>query len=126
MNKIVLKGMIRNIEYSHSIGTVDYSKAELVVPKFNGEEDILPLRFKKFSNKYEDGQTITLSGNIRSYSEKLDNGQNHVHLYVFTYFDIPGVPEDGKELINSLDIDGRICKIDPLRTNKDGKQRKYP
>lgn len=114
--------MIRNIEYSHTIGTIDYDKAELVVPKYKGEEDVIPLRFKKFSNKYEENQNISIIGNIRSYSEKLNNGKNHVHLYVFTYFDLPGVPEDGKELINDLTIDGRICKIDPIRIGSDGKQ----
>lgn len=121
MNKIVLKGMIRNIEYSHTIGTIDYDKAELIVAKGNGEEDVLPLRFKKFSNKYVNDQQIELVGNIRSYSEKI-NGKNKVHLYVFTYFDIPETDENDMEIINKLTLDGRICKIDDLRVNEAGKQ----
>lgn len=71
MNEIKLKWMIRNIEYSHTIGDIEYDKAEILVPKFNGGEDVLQLRFKKFSNKYQNNQQIELSGNIRSYSEKL-------------------------------------------------------
>lgn len=123
MNKIILKGMIRNIEYSHTIGTVEYEKAELVVPKTKGEEDVLPIRFKKFSNRYENGQQIELVGNIRSYSEKLTDNKNKVHLYVFTYFDIPEeTDENDKEIINQMDLDGHICKMDTLRTSPSGKQ----
>lgn len=122
MNKIILKGLIRNIEYSHTIGTIEYNKAELIVPKANGEEDVLPLRFKKFSNKYENDQQVELVGNIRSYSEKLPDGKNKVHLYVFTYFDIPETDENDKEIINKMIVDGRICKIDGLRTSANGKQ----
>jgi len=122
MNEIILKGMIRNIEYSHTIGNVDYDKAELIVPKDNGEEDVLQLRFKKFSNRYQNLQQVELVGNLRSYSEKLDDGKNKVHLYVFTYFDIPSTDENDKEIVNGFNIDGRICKIDKLCTNSEGKQ----
>ena len=87
MNKIQLRGVIENITYSHTIGTTDYDKAEIIVPKYNGE-DVLQLRFKHYSNTYENGEQIALVGNIRSYSEKLEN-KNKVHLYVFTYFDKP-------------------------------------
>lgn len=87
MNKIQLRGVINNIAYSHTIGTTDYDKAEIVVPKYNGE-DVLQLRFKHYSNTYNNGDQIALLGNIRSYSEKLEN-KNKVHLYVFTYFDKP-------------------------------------
>lgn len=123
MNKIILKGLIRKIEYSHTIGTIEYDKAELIVPKANGEEDVLPLRFKKYCNKYEEGTQIELLGNLRSYSEKDENGKNHVHLYVFTYFDIPNeTDENDNEIINQFTVSGRICKIDELRTTKSGKQ----
>jgi len=122
MNEIILKGMIRNIEYSHTIGTTEFDKAELLVKKSRGGEDIIPLRFKKFSNTYENLQQIELKGNIRSYSEKLEDGKNKVHIYVFTYFDIPDTDEEDREIINEFNIDGRICKIDELRTNDNGKQ----
>ena len=119
MNKIQLRGVIENITYSHTIGTTDYDKAEIIVPKYNGE-DILQLRFKHYSNIYNNGDSVTLLGNIRSYSEKLEN-KNKVHLYVFTYFD---KPEDDteEEVWNSFEVDGRICKIDDLRTSVNGKQ----
>ena len=121
MNKIILKGIIRNIQYSHTINNIQYYKADLVVQR-DDREDIIPLRFKSFSNRYTENQLIELVGNIRSYSQKLDNGKNKILLYVFTYFDILEVSEDDKELINYLDVDGRICKIEELKITSSKKQ----
>ena len=122
MNKISLKGMIRNIEYSHNVEDIEYQKAELIVPRTDGEDDVLNLKFKRYSNQYTEGQIISLLGNIRSYSQKLADGKNKVELYVFTYFDIPETDENDLELINHFEIDGKVCKIDKLRKNKDGKE----
>ena len=40
MNEIKLKGKISNIEFSHVINNTEYQKANLEVPKENGEFDI--------------------------------------------------------------------------------------
>lgn len=121
MNKIILKGMIRNIEHSHTVKEIEYQKAELIVPRSDGEDDVLDLKFKRYANGYTEGQIVWLQGNIRSYSKKLDTGKNKVELYVFTYFDIPEVGPEDEELINNFDLDGKVCKIDKLRKSKDGK-----
>lgn len=120
MNKIQLSGVINNITYSHTIGTTDYDKAEIIVPKYNGE-DVLQLRFKHYSNTHENGEQIALVGNIRSYSEKLET-KNKVHLYVFTYFDKPENDSEEEVVWNNFEVDGRICKIDNIRTSANGKQ----
>ena len=125
MNTIRLKGVLRDIQDSHTINDIEFSKAHLVVPKDNGQEDILNIRFKKYSNPYGEDQEITLSGNVRSYSSKLDSGKNKVELYVFTYFDQPDLNENDQEYTNFLELDGRICKIDELRTTKTGKKNSY-
>ena len=117
MNKITLKGILRNIKPSHSIKTIDYDQADIITSRSNGKEDIIPIKFKRYSNKYSENTLVDLTGNLRSYSRHLDNGRNKVNLYVFTYFDLP---ED--DVNNQFIIDGRICKIDPIRTTKDGKQ----
>lgn len=118
MNTVILKGIIKNIEYSHTINGVDYDKADLIVKRADGTEDIISLRFKRFANKYENDQEIELVGNLRSYSRKLENGKNKVSVYVFTYFD---VPEDDS-ITNHFQISGRICKMDPIHTTESGKQ----
>lgn len=120
-NKIKLKGIIKNIEPSHVIQGIEFNRANLIVPRDDGQEDVLNLRFKRFSNPYVENQEIRLSGNVRSYSTKLENGKNHVELYVFTYFDIPELNEEDQEDVNKLVFDGRICKIEPLRQTRSGK-----
>ena len=122
MNTVKLKGILTNVAPSHEIGNVEFCKANMLVKRVDGREDLINIRFKKFSNPYNDGQEISLSGNIRSYSSKLENGKNKVDLYVFTYFDIPDLNENDQEDINSVEIDGRICKIEPIRTTRSGKR----
>ena len=121
MNNIILHGIIKNIEYSHNIKDIEFYKANLLVSRGNGKEDLLNIKFKRFSLPYNENQDIYLQGNIRTYSQRLDT-KNKVDVYVFTYFDIPEVSEDDKELINYLDVDGRICKIEELKITSSKKQ----
>lgn len=121
MNKIVLKGLLTNIQPSHEINNIEFCKSNLLVKRTDGKEDLINLRFKKFSNPYEDNQEVHLNGNLRSYSTKLPDGKNKVDLYVFTYFDVPGTNENDQEDVNRVEIDGRICKIDSLRVTQNGK-----
>ena len=122
MNTIRLKGVLRNIEDSHNINDIEFSKANLVVSRGDGREDVLNVRFKKYSNPYIEDQEVTFSGNVRSYSSRLDSGKNKVELYVFTYFDQPDLDENDQEYVNFLEIDGRICKIEEIRTTRTGKK----
>lgn len=122
MNQITLKGFLRNIRPSHSINGVDYDKADLLVKRKDGKEDVLSIRFKKFSNPYSEDQEISLVGNVRSYSWRVDENKNKVDIYVFTYFDVPELDDNDQEIINKFEIDGRICKMEPLRTTNGGKQ----
>ena len=117
MNYLAIKGLIRNIKPSHTINNIEYDQADIISTRDNGKDDVLKIKFKKFSNNYKEGDLVTLCGNIRSFSQKLDSGKNKVELYIFTYFDIPEDPKN-----NYFELDGRICKIDSLRTTKDGKQ----
>ena len=117
MNKINLRGFLRDIEYSHNIGDIEYEKANLICPNTSGrDDDIISLKYKKYSNKYKEGDFIELEGNLRSYSTS-NNGKNTVQIYVFTYFDLPDVISS-----NNTEIDGRICKIDKLKQTHYNKQ----
>ena len=118
MNNVKLKGILRDVEHSHTIGDIEYDKADLIVQRENGIEDIISLRFKKFSNTHKDGDTLSIVGNVRSYSKQLSDGKNKVDIYVFTYFDTP--EDDGVN--NNFVIDGRICKIEEIRTMPNGKK----
>lgn len=118
MNEIRLKGYLRDIKHSHNISDIEYDKANLIVPRENGIEDVINLRFKKFANFYKENQEIELIGNVRSYSQKVCDGKNKVDIYVFTYFD---TPENELTVNNDFVADGRICKLDKPRTIKSGK-----
>lgn len=112
MNDIAVQGYIRDIEFSHDVGNIDYSKASVICPGVNGkEDDLFHIQFKTYSNRYKNGDYISFRGNLRSYSQKQSKDKSSVMIYIFTYFDLPDLP------MNTLQIDGRICKIQPLKMN---------
>ena len=115
MNKIDLKGIIKNIEYSHNINDIEFYKANLIVKREDGKEDLIDLKFKRFSNPYQEDEEITLTGNVRTFSRKIE-GRSKVEVFVFTYFDQP------EEIVNNhVMLQGNICKKNPIRKTKDGK-----
>lgn len=118
MNEIILHGIIKDIQFSHFCNNIEFYKANLITRRENSEkEDILTLKFKRFSNPYKEGDEIDLIGNIRTYSSQ-ENGKSKVDMYVFTYFDSPK-EEDAKA--NRLKIDGRVCKINTIKKTQTGK-----
>lgn len=122
MNEIVLRGIVRNLKTSHVTNGVEYLQAELITQRRDKKEDSVIIKFKKHINRYKELDKVELVGNIRSYSEKLPDGKNKVHIYVFTYQDMPDYREEEEEINNRFSIDGRICKIEELRTTSSGKQ----
>ena len=117
MNVVKLNGYIKDIDFSHEISGIRYGKANLIVPNKN-DEDIISLVYKEHVNHYAVGDKISLQGNLRSYSQQLGD-KNKVNIYVFTYFDIPKF-EDGYEVSNYVELDGRICKMNPIRNYDNG------
>ena len=117
MNFIYLKGFIRNIKYSHTINGTIFNKADLIVKRPDGREDLIILKFKEFSLSTKEDKEIELIGNIRSYSQQV-NGKNKVEIYVFSYFDIL---DDVYTLPNIVKLEGKICKKDTLRKTSNGK-----
>lgn len=119
MNNIILQGVLKDIEHSHEIDTINFDRAKLIVDRKNGNQDVINLRFKSFSNKYKENDRITITGNVRSYSYPVSEHKNKVVIYVFTYFDDPQL--ENLESNNQVTIDGRICKMNELRKNKSSK-----
>lgn len=115
MNKVVLHGIIKDIQYSHTVQDIEYDKASLIVKRDNGKEDLINLKFKKFSNPYQDGDEVSLIGNVRTYTQRVGD-KSKVEIYVFTYFDIPE-----EDLTNNVELVGRICKSNGLRKTMAGK-----
>ena len=122
MNEILLRGIVRNIRPSHEVNGVEYYQAEVVTQRKDKKEDSIIIKFKNYINKYKELDKIELTGNIRSYTETLDDGRNKVHIYVFTYQDVPDYNKYEEEINNQFTLDGRICKINELRTTSNGKK----
>lgn len=123
MNEIILRGIVRNIRPSHTVNDVEYYQADVVTQRKDKKEDSVVIKFKKHINKYKELDKVELVGNIRSYTEQLSNGKNKVYIYVFTYQDYPSVSNDEDDILNNVFIvDGRICKINELRTTSNGKK----
>lgn len=118
MNSIDLKGTIRRIQPSHTVNGITYMKADLVVPRGTDKEDVLEIKFKESANEYKEGDQISLSGNVRSFSQRISDTRNKVSIYVFTNFDEPLYDT---KYINSLVMTGQICKIEPLNYTTTGK-----
>ena len=117
MNFVYLKGIIRNIKYSHTIDGTVFNKADLIVARPDGREDVIIVKFKEFSFTGKEDREIELIGNIRSFSYHND-GKNKVEIYVFSYFDLI---DDTYSVSNTAILDGRICKKDTLRKTSNGK-----
>ena len=116
MNNIILKGKINNIQHSHTINGISYDSAYLLV---NNSNDLIELKFKSGVYPYKNGDVICIDGNIRSYSHQLNN-KNKVDIYVFTKFDDPFMNGEDLDIFNAFEVDGRICKKNPIRTFKNG------
>ncbi len=117
MNLIYLKGIVKNIRHSHTIGDTVFNKADLIVKRPDGREDLIILKFKEFTLPSKEDREIELLGNIRSFSQNV-NGKNKVEIYVFSYFDRV---EQVYETSNVATIVGKICKKDTLRKTSSGK-----
>jgi primosomal replication protein N len=117
MNLIYLRGIIRNIRYSHTIDQTVFNKADIIVTRPDGREDLIVLKFKEFSMNYKPDTEVELIGNIRSFSQHVGD-KNKVDIYVFSYFD---PVEDCYDDTNVAILDGKICKKDSLRKTASGK-----
>lgn len=121
MNNIILRGVVRNPQYSHTIGNSEFYSAQLLVKNNNGTDSVLNLKFKHSSARVENGDYVELTGNVRSFSRK-EKDKNKVDIYVFTYFDAPDRDIDDS-VVNHFIIDGNICKKSPeIRTTSTGKE----
>ena len=119
MNKIIVSGTLKNIKDSHTIGDIEYSKANIIIPREDGKEDTIDIKFKKYTLKAKEGDQISFVGNLRTYSQKLED-RNKVSLYVYTYFDLPE-EEFTEGFTNYVELDGFICKKSNLRKTSQGK-----
>lgn len=117
INFIYLRGIVKNISYSHTIGDTTFKRAEMIVGRNDCKEDLIIVKFKDLGIYLKEGQELELMGSIRSYSQAMD-GKNRVEIYVFSYLDVVEVEYENS---NIAILEGRICKKDTLRRTPKGK-----
>lgn len=98
-NTISLKGKLLNKEFSHQSNGNDYEKAFVEVTDGNDVYTI-PIKFKKDTCKYNNGDEVNILGNLRNYNKSL---------YVFTKFI---APIDECEIPAAVYFSGTIVKVD--------------
>ena len=104
-----MTGTIKNIRYSHTVNGCVFDQADLFVD----DTQIINLKFKHHNLKYKDGDFISLTGCIRSYS--IPNSSHHKSLiYVLTDFNNPSPTTE------HVQLDGRICRTTELHTTQSG------
>ena len=108
---------MRNIRHSHTIDGTSFNRADLVVSTGDGRDNVIVVKFKEFSASPKEEQEVELTGNIRSFSTKVED-KNKVDIYVFSYLD--RVDEE-YDTSNKAILDGKICKKDTLRQTSKGK-----
>ena len=125
MNQIKIEeGIVTNISFSHKINNINYYEMTVITKNSNGKESLIPIKYKEFDNKlYTVGSRVTCWGQLRTYSQKLEDGKNKVSLYVLTNFqEEPSCFDPEVELFSSsVTIDGVICTIQPLRILDSGR-----
>lgn len=122
LNEVKLKGVLSNIQPSHTVRGIEYYRGEITTKRQDGKGDVVNLKFKRFSCPYKDDDVVSLIGNVRSYIHK-ENGENRTELYVYTYFDPAETAGNinGEEKNNVIRIRGVIYKKKPLWSGATGK-----
>lgn len=125
MNDIFLRGILTDIKHSHTSKNIDYDKARLIVTNTNGDQSSIDLIFKHFQNHYDDGDEVTLCGNIRTLTKRQKGGKNRIFVYVYTYFDTVSEETLQESALSGRDdyfnLEGVICKLGELRTFSSGR-----
>lgn len=109
-NRIILTGRISDPPvYDHEVLGEAFFKMYVAAKRLSGTEDVLPVTVSERllgENEYDEGAPVSVSGQIRSYNQRAEDG-SHLILTVFARCLL--TPEDGED-VNEAEIIGRIVK----------------
>ena len=117
-NRIIIKGSIAAPPvYDHSVLGEAFFKMTVAAKRLSGTADFVPVTVSERllgedESAYDEGEPILISGQIRSYDQRTENG-NHLILTVFAR-EI-SVPEAGED-VNEAELVGHIVKPVVYRT----------
>jgi primosomal replication protein N len=107
--------VVKEPKYSHQMFGEGFYESEIKVPRLSDQADIIPFTVSERllgDGMIEVGQTVTLSGQLRSYN-KICDGKSKLILTLFVRDVLENDPERNP---NSIDIVGFICKQPVYRT----------
>lgn len=122
INSIRLKGRIVSPPvYDHSLFGEAFYKMKVGAKRLSGTEDVLPVTVSERLLPHtafdaEEGARVDISGQIRSYNQRSDNG-NHLIITVFARrFAMADGSEEEYGDVNEAELTGRVCKPVIYRT----------
>lgn len=124
-NKIWISGIIEEeFEYSHEFWWEKFYKTRVVIKRFSGTEDYVPivvsnLLMPNILNEKVKGKYVEVGGQFRSYNKLGEDGRKHLELFLFaTVIKVYESEEDFEEVVNAnlIYLDGYICKEPVFRT----------
>jgi primosomal replication protein N len=124
-NSIYLMGeMLSPLKYSHTVYGEGFYNFEMGVSRLSGKMDVLPLtvseRILDFSPVYE-GEVFSVTGQIRSYNKRNEDGSNRLLITVFIK-EIIKEPETQQKNANEVTLEGYVCKPTTYRVTPLGRE----
>ena len=114
-NKVYLRGkIVSEPVFSHEVFAEKFFEFNLEVPRLSESYDVIPVTISErlINEKIMVGNTITISGQFRSYNKQLD-GKSKLVLTVF----VREIEEnDNLQNPNIIELNGFVCKTPIFRT----------
>jgi single-stranded DNA-binding protein len=114
-NKVYLRGrIVSELVFSHEVFDEKFYEFQLEVPRLSESFDTIPVTISErlIDNRIKFNQTITISGQFRSYNKQTE-GKSKLVLTVF----VREIEENNESLNpNTIELNGFICKEPIFRT----------
>lgn len=124
-NQVTVYGKVASAPaFSHEVFGEGFYMVDVLIKRLSGYKDRIPLmiseRLMDMTKDYT-GEFITVSGQFRSYAWN-DGQKNHMDLFVFAREVSFANAESDEENINSIMLDGFICKSPKYRKTPFGRE----
>lgn len=125
-NSIYLMGeMVSPLKYSHTVYGEAFYNYDMSVSRLSGKADILPMtvseRLLDFTPIYE-GETFCITGQIRSYNKRNEDGSNRLLITVFIKELTRECDPARQKNANEVTLEGFVCKPTTYRVTPLGRE----
>lgn len=125
-NIVLICGIIKSLpQFSHTVIGESFYNLMVAIPRHSGAEDLLPVTISERMldlNSLSIGQTISLTGQFRSYNQVNESGKLRLILTVFAKDAAIIEPGESIRYENEILLDGYICKAPTYRPTPSGRE----